>query len=403
MPTRRLVESFRVLFDVKDASKTSNIETYLRALFNILKTAGMTLSDVFPFTFAPGKPGFDKYMPERDDILRKAMINAQNFHFMKRRVLEKNIDEVRYAYTNYNTWKSEIGSTVRRLNTIFQTSVSANLYGHTEGLDFRTLVADGWVVLVSASDEVMDDLESRLLATLIINNAIFAIETIRRQGFDKPYHLFIDETGEYATAQIAKVLNLKRKIRLHMVLAHQYLGQLKDPLVRDAVENNTKIKAAFYIEHQNERKSVIQMLGYGGQLEDRDVAYNLRDIPKQEMVLKIGKTDPVVCKVYDTPDAPNNPEFVNNITSGINYVSLEEIEKDYGKRFNGQNSIRPKGTAKSKHGTPGKTDGSQKGHPPKDAEKDEGKKAGRSKTSTRCEVAWDNLRVETDGGKDPKS
>ena len=290
MPIRRLTESFRVLFDVRDPAKISNIETYLRALFNILRSCGLTLSDIYPFTFSPEDPKYDDYAPERWAILSRAKGVAKTLHFAKRRILEKNIHEVELAYRNYNTWKSEIGSTIRRLNVLFQTDISYNLYNYREGLNFESLVSDGWIILVSVSDEKLDDLEARLLATIVINNVIYSIERIRRKGYDKPYHLFIDEAGEYATTQIAKVLNLKQKIKLWTVLAHQYMGQLKDPVIKDAIRNGTKIKAAFYIEDQDERTQVIRMLGYGGELEPKEVSYVLRDQEQREMVLKIGKT-----------------------------------------------------------------------------------------------------------------
>lgn len=401
MPTRRITESFRVLFDVRDPGKIANIETYLRALFNVLKSCRLTLSDILPFTFAPGDKDFDVYAPERWAILSRARGVAKTLPFGRRKLLEKNIYEVDLAYRNYNTWRSEIASTVRRMNTVFQSPTSFLLYNCWDGLNFESLVSDGWIVLVSVSDEVLDILEARLLATLVINNVIYSIERIRRNGFNKPYSMFIDEAGEYATRQVARALYYKQKILLWPVIAHQDMGQFEDGYIERAIRIGTKIKVGFYVEDQDQRVNVVKILGYGGELEPRDVAYTLRDQEQRTMVLKVGKKDPIVCKVHDTPDAPKNEDFiVKHILSSDNYVTEEKIEEDYGKRHRRENTASPTGTAKPNRRADSQGDKRQTKQRSQTAKASGTTEADKPLSNSKLKDVWEAVHVPKDGLKE---
>src|SRR5205085_10611064 len=110
----------------------------------------------------------------------------------------------------------------------------------------------------------------------------------------------------------------------------------------------------------------------------------------------------VVCKVYDTPDAPKNEQFIKDyILSSDNYVTEEQIEQDHAKRFKGKDTVRTRGTAKPEHGAASKPDRSETKHDPAAPKADVGQKAHSSKASSKRKVAWDNLLVEAPERQDP--
>lgn len=182
---------------------------------------------------------------------------------------------------------------------------------------------------------------------MVINQVLQAIERLRRNGYGKPYYLYIDEAGEYATRKIAKILDLKRKAGIRLILSHQFPGQFEDLRVRQSIENNTKIKAAFYIADARQRAEVIKLLNYGGEITDRDVIFALASQKKQHMVLRLGKDAPRVVKVPDTPDATGDVEtFVAELFKSKNYYTVKEIEDDYADRFKGLDTTRFSAAAK---------------------------------------------------------
>jgi hypothetical protein len=70
----------------------------------------------------------------------------------------------------------------------------------------------------------------------------------RSQHGEKPrqYVLYLDEFQQYITNDIAAMLEEVRKGGLHIVLAHQHLGQLiDDPRLKESIFSNARLRAVF--------------------------------------------------------------------------------------------------------------------------------------------------------------
>jgi hypothetical protein len=327
-----LMDAFRVLFEVEDPSRTSNITTYLNAIFSLVHYAGLTASDLLPFTTIKSTT----HQLERERIIRMVQAQLANGEIprYKREIIEKHIEDVTFAYTNYPIWKQEISSTVRRLNQLVNNSRLRLIFGHRKGVNFEKLVSEGWILLVNTSTGGgLGTLQARLLATVIINELIFTIEKLRDNGFDKPYYLYLDEASRYATDKLVEVLDLKRNIDLRLILSNQYPSQLKKRGIYDSVKTNAKTKVAFYLANPQEREDVVKMM-YGGALPDREVSYALSSQEKREAVFKLNKREAVVAKTFDVPDAPFDKVFLESLLQTRNYATPDEIQKDYDERFN---------------------------------------------------------------------
>jgi hypothetical protein len=338
-----LVDAFRVVYEVEDISRTSYIKTYLTALFGLFHFADLAGSDLIYFTdpFDEKIKGLVEADEKRQRIFTKAQgaINHKEFPAIWQEIAKTYLASIQFAYKNIPNFVREAGSTARRLRTLTHHPNLRYMFGHREGVDFDRLITDGWVILVNVSTGFLGTLEARLLGTIVINQIISSLKRLRQHGFAKPYYLYIDEAGQYITHTLADILAHKRKIGLRTVLAHQHLGQLdRDPLIREAILNCTQIKCAFYIENADERERVVKMLGYGGDLDRSQVAYNLSTQKTQEMVVKLGKAPPTLVRVPDTPDCMWDDSFLETLLTDKHYFTIGQIHADAKERLPHKNS-----------------------------------------------------------------
>lgn len=116
----------------------------------------------------------------------------------------------------------------------------------SHNLDFKKIMDEGYVLLVNLSlGQTISAEHAKMLGTLLINQ--FYVTARQRPKGAKPFYLYIDEFGGFVTRDIAKSLDECRKFGLHLILAHQHLGQLQkeDPLVYDSTMSSAKTKVVF--------------------------------------------------------------------------------------------------------------------------------------------------------------
>jgi hypothetical protein len=247
-------------------------------------------------------------------------------------IVEKHLAEIEFAFKNIPNFTKEFGSTARRINTIVNNPNLSLIFGHRSGVNFDKLIADGWVILVNASTgSGLGKLQTRLLATIIVNQIIETIERLRHKGFNKPYYLYLDEAEQYATDKLIEVLDTKRNIKLRMILSNHFPSQFK-PNIKKSVENQTKTQIAFYVHDNKERRDVASQF-YGGDLKPDDVEYALRSQQKRQAVMKLGKHGSVIAKTHDVLDKPVDNVFLSDLLLSRNYATINEILDDYEARF----------------------------------------------------------------------
>ena len=119
------------------------------------------------------------------------------------------------------------------LNAILRTNTLdlTRVIGHS-GTKYGRLAVD-------LSQTELGDSPSSLLGSLLVSAVWHAAQKAR-----KPVTLYVDEFARFATDSFATILSESRKFGLSLVLAHQYLGQVPDP-VRQAVFGNVRHFTAF--------------------------------------------------------------------------------------------------------------------------------------------------------------
>lgn len=106
-------------------------------------------------------------------------------------------------------------------------------------LNFREIIDRKKILLVNLSKGRLGELNAALLGLIIngkISMAAFSrVDTPEDQRED--FFLYMDEFQNFCTESVSTILSEARKYRLGLIIAHQFIGQLPEP-IRDAVFGN---------------------------------------------------------------------------------------------------------------------------------------------------------------------
>jgi hypothetical protein len=303
-------DAIRVLFGVKDWSENPIINRYLPAILSVLWNAKLTLYHSIYFTDL-------SYAHERRLILNRSPKDDRH-RIMLETVFNSSSKTLFY----------EFQSTVRRLEPLYHPALKL-IFGSVQGVDFKRLIDDKWVILVNMySGMGLEEIHTRLLGTIIINEVISAMDRLRANGWNKKYYLYLDEAGRYANRNLADLLAYKRKSGLDILIAHQYWSQFDDRTVLDAIRQTCKIKVAFSQPDPSDRLETVKMM-YGGELQDRQVSYALSTLKKRHCVVKFPKKEPRIIQVRNIPDIKVDlKSYITKLLENPLYRTPEEIIKE---------------------------------------------------------------------------
>src|SRR5439155_717002 len=106
-------------------------------------------------------------------------------------------------------------------------------------LDLRRVMDEGKILIANLSKGKLGEATSSLLGALLVSGLeLAALSRVDvREGDRRDFYLYIDEFQTFATLSLAGILQEARKYRLNLIVAHQYLEQLEEP-VRAAIFGN---------------------------------------------------------------------------------------------------------------------------------------------------------------------
>lgn len=286
-----VMDALKVLWNTKDFADTPRIQKYATALLHALHASGMTLVESLYFLTR-----------SEFSIQRTSIIDALPIGNLHRSHLTS-------AYQTLLTFE-QFQSTVNRFS-VFQDPTLRLMIGSTKpGISFTKLISEGWLILVNLDPQSVwgtEQIQQRLIGTLLINEIVYAIHRLTESGWKGVYYLYIDEVGDYATSKIAYILDKKRKTGLRFTIAHQRFDQVEDRNVLSSVRGSAKTKALFYTPNKTDRDIMMKDMGYGGDIPDRQVSYVLGELQKQHAALRIGKRPPLITRLKDVPDTQISP------------------------------------------------------------------------------------------------
>ncbi len=110
-----------------------------------------------------------------------------------------------------------------------------NIIGQTESkFDLREIMDEGKIFLANLSVGAIGEESSFLLGGLLITKfqlaAMSRVDTPEEKR--KDFYLYIDEFQNFATESFVKILSEARKYHLSLILAHQYLDQVPEDIIK---------------------------------------------------------------------------------------------------------------------------------------------------------------------------
>lgn len=129
-----------------------------------------------------------------------------------------------------------------------------NVFGQKRNLvDFRTIMDEGKILLVNLAKGELTEENSRLLGMILMAKLMMAAmgrvtipESKRRQ-----FNLYVDEFQSIATSSFVTLLSEARKFGLSLVLANQFLTQIHDTKILEAVFGNVGTIISFRLGQED--------------------------------------------------------------------------------------------------------------------------------------------------------
>lgn len=137
-------------------------------------------------------------------------------------------------------------STLNRFSAFIAPPIVRRIVGQSHGIDFRRVMDNGEIVLLNLNPGAgMSEQNAKLLGTLFVNS-LFASARLRPEGA-KPFYVYIDECYRFLTSDVERILDEGRKYGIHLILAHQRIGQLEaaGESMLSAVMTNARTKIVF--------------------------------------------------------------------------------------------------------------------------------------------------------------
>jgi len=166
-------------------------------------------------------------------------------------------------------FEATVGSTTRRLSAFLDNPRLNRIFGVPDvSLDLAGCMDEGAVILVDLSTQGrLHPEDAKLFGTLLLTD--FYVQMFARREPQRPFTLYVDEFQNYATKDIARMLDEARKFGLQLVLSHQRPGQLQsadsaeERDLYSAVMTNARTKVVFGGISTDELEPIARMLSMG--------------------------------------------------------------------------------------------------------------------------------------------
>ena len=106
-------------------------------------------------------------------------------------------------------------------------------------INFREAMDEGKIILINLSKGKIGEINARLLGMVIVGKILMAAlsRVNQPEAERRDFYLYLDEFQNVTTTSIAQILSEARKYRLILILAHQFIGQLKEEISKAVFGN----------------------------------------------------------------------------------------------------------------------------------------------------------------------
>ncbi len=154
-----------------------------------------------------------------------------------------------WRQTTGQTRSDMLGYVVSKIGRFVSDEMMRNIIGQQKsGFDLAKIMNEKKIFLANLSKGMTGELNSSLLGLVLVSK--MQIAALRRARIPEEeredFYLYVDEFQNFTTESVATILSEARKYRLNLIIAHQYMPQLKEE-IKDAVVGNVGTMASFRI------------------------------------------------------------------------------------------------------------------------------------------------------------
>lgn len=134
-------------------------------------------------------------------------------------------------------------------NFVFNEFLRPIINQKKSAFDFREVMDNQKILVANLSKGKIGDLNANFIGMLVVGKLLRAALSridITDEKQRKDFYLYMDEFQNFTTDSISTILSEARKYRLNLIIAHQFIKQLKES-IRDAVFGNVGSIVAFRI------------------------------------------------------------------------------------------------------------------------------------------------------------
>jgi hypothetical protein len=215
-----------------------------------------------------------------------------------------------WAQTTGSTRSDMLGYVVSKLGRFIENEMMRNIIGQSHsGFDLAKIMNEKKIFLANLSKGQTGEVNSSLLGLILVSKIQMA--AMKRASLPEDqrvdFYLYIDEFQNFTTDSIASILSEARKYKLNLIMAHQYMPQLKQE-IRDAVLGNVGSISAFRIgaeDAENLEK----------QFEPGFTRFDLVNLDNFTMIMKMMINNKISTpfKLNTLPPPKGKPEIVDAI------------------------------------------------------------------------------------------
>lgn len=174
-----------------------------------------------------------------------------------------------------------------------------NIVGQVKSsINTRTIMDEKKIFIMNLSKGRVGEDSSALMGAMLITKiqqAAMSRISIADEEQRNDFYLYVDEFQNFATESFAGILSEARKYRLDLILAHQYVAQLKEE-VRDAVVGNAGTLVTFRIGADDAEF-------FEKEFSPEIMALDLVNLPNQKIYLKL-MIDGVTSRAFSANTLP---------------------------------------------------------------------------------------------------
>lgn len=234
-----------------------------------------------------------------------------------------------FASYNERFATEAIAPILNKVGQFVANSLIRNVIGQPKSsFNIRKLMDEKKILLINLSMGKVGETNAGLLGSLMITSLQLAAMSRADMTEDKrnDFYLYVDEFQNFATESFNTILSEARKYRLNLIVANQYMGQIEDSGVKDAVFGNVGTIMTFRVGADDANELAKE---FNPPFEAQD----LINLPRQHIYIRMtidGQSETAFSgKVFTaTEETTGNLEAIIKQSRGKYTHPRAEVEKD---------------------------------------------------------------------------